>query len=378
MRAGASLQMQTEKQGWRYVSTHCVLLFLMCFGTGTSLECPHKCICTGTTVECTNQNLTFIPQPLPANITTLILTGNDISSLTKESFPVRLDLLEELYLSGNRIEQVAPGVFYNLPGLRLLDLSNNKIINFSPEAFSQNNNLQVLNMNRSLYNFTYVDVVSNLLKHSVPKLSYLGLANNGLVVLPDDMFTNLSDLTTLDLSHNSIVLINNGTFRYQALHSLDLRENSLKNLSNETLLELNQISGLRLQLGGNGWVCDCNIEDMVTWLKTSDVVDKLNMTCADPLKLRNTKLLLLDLSKLQCTLSGNMKGVLETSYVFLGIVLALIGVIFLLVLYLNRKGIKRWMYNIRDACRDHMEGYHYRYEINSDPRLANLSLNSDV
>ncbi|KFM09829.1 Trophoblast glycoprotein, partial [Struthio camelus australis] len=54
------------------------------------------------------------------------------------------------------------------------------------------------------------------------------------------------------------------------------------------------------------------------------------------------------------------------------------GAIFLLVLYLNRKGIKKWMHNIRDACRDHMEGYHYRYEINADPRLTNLSSNSDV
>lgn len=370
--------MQNESRDWSSVSTRCVLLFLVCFGTVSSLECPHKCICPGTTVECTNQNLTFIPQPLPASITTLILTGNQLLNLTKESFPVRLDMLAELYLSGNLIEQVAPGVFHNLPGLRLLDLSHNKIINFSADAFSPNNKLEVLNLNSSLYNFSYVYVVSNLLKHSVPKLSNLSLANNGLVILPDDMFNNLSDLTSLDLSSNSIVSINNSNFRNQALHSLDLRDNSLKTLYNGTLLELNQISELRLHLGGNSWVCDCEIEDMVTWLKRSDVVDKLNVTCAEPLKLRNTKLLLLDPSKLQCASSGDAKGVLETSYVFLGLVLALIGVIFLLVLYLNRKGIKRWMYNIRDACRDHMEGYHYRYEINSDPRLANLSLNSDV
>ncbi|XP_060776655.1 trophoblast glycoprotein-like [Neoarius graeffei] len=118
---------------------------------------------------------------------------------------------------------------------------------------------------------------------------------------------------------------------------------------------------------------------MVMWLQSTDiVVDKQNMTCAHPDQLRTNQLLQLKQSELQCTYSGNMEVALETSYVFLGMVLALIGVIFLLVLYLNRKGIKRWMYNIRDACRDHMEGYHYRYEINSDPRLANLSLNSDV
>lgn len=36
---------------------------------------------------------------------------------------------------------------------------------------------------------------------------------------------------------------------------------------------------------------------------------------------------------------------LEASYVFFGLVLALIGLIFLMVLYLNRRGIQRWMRN---------------------------------
>uniref|UniRef100_A0A3B1J604 Trophoblast glycoprotein n=1 Tax=Astyanax mexicanus TaxID=7994 RepID=A0A3B1J604_ASTMX len=187
----------------------------------SSLDCPDKCICTSTTVKCLYQNLISIPQPLPPNTT----------------------FLTDLYL------------------LHSLDLSNNRMLNFSPDAFPENNKLKVLNLSRSLYNVSYT----------------------------------------------------------------------------------------------------------------------VNLTCDEPQKLRNTPLLHVDKGKLQCNLSPSQKDVsLETSYIFLGMVLALIGVIFLLVLYLNRKGIKKWMYNIRDACRDHMEGYHYRYEINSDPRLANLSLNSDV
>lgn len=381
MRAGGSLRLllQKEKQARRRVSTPCVLLFLTCFGTAVTLECPHKCVCTGTTVECNRLNLTSIPQPVLPNTTTFILTGNDISRLTKESFPVRLDKLAKLYLPENRIEQVDPGVFDNLPRLRLLDLSNNRILKFSRYAFPENNMLQVLNLSRSLYNFTYVDVFFNLLKHAVPKLSDLILANNDLVVLPDDMFTSLSHLTTLDLKNNSLVSIKNVTFRNQTLTHLDLRNNALKEVSNGTLKEFSQIPGLQLYLLGNPWVCDCNLEDMVMWLQSSDiVVDKQNLTCTNPENLRNDQLLHLKHTELQCIDSGNMEVTLETSYVFLGMVLALIGVIFLLVLYLNRKGIKRWIYNIRDACRDHMEGYHYRYEINSDPRLANLSLNSDV
>lgn len=381
MRAGGSLRLLLlkEKQAGRRVSTPCVVLFLACFGTAASLECPHKCVCTGTTVECNHQNLTSIPQPLPANTITLSLTGNHIPRLTEDSFPVRLDYLAELNLPENRIEQVDPRVFDNLPRLRLLDLSNNRISNFSPDAFPENNTLQVLNLSRSVYNFSYVDVFCNLLKHGVPKLSNLSLANNDLVIFPDDMFSSLSDLTVLDLRNNSLVSIKNVTFRNLALISLDLRSNALKELSNGTLKEFSQIPGLQLYLQENPWVCDCNIEDMVLWLQGSDiVVDKQNLTCAQPEKLRTNSLLQLKHSELQCIDSGNMEVALGTSYVFLGMVLALIGVIFLLVLYLNRKGIKRWIYNIRDACRDHMEGYHYRYEINTDPRLANLSLNSDV
>ncbi|CAL8402308.1 unnamed protein product [Boreogadus saida] len=52
--------------------------------------------------------------------------------------------------------------------------------------------------------------------------------------------------------------------------------------------------------------------------------------------------------------------------------------VFLMVLYLNRGGIKRWLNNIREGCRDQMEVYHYRYEQDSDPRLANDTVPSDV
>ncbi|XP_017564637.1 trophoblast glycoprotein b [Pygocentrus nattereri] len=355
----------------------CVLLFLSCFGPVSSLDLCDECHCKSTTVTCLHKNLMSIPQPLPANITTLFLTGNNISHLNESSFPVRLEQLTELYLSGNQMEQVDRGVFNNLPNLHSLDLSNNRILSFSRDAIPENNKLRVLNLSQSLYNVSYTDI-SNLLKHSFPKLSNLDLSNNDLKLFPDGI-SSLSDLATLDMRNNSVVSINNVTFRSQVLQRLDLRDNALKDIPNGTLADLSQIPGLWMYLTDNPWYCDCKMKDMVIWLQKFDfVADKANMTCFEPSELRNAPLLQVDQTKLQCNYSGNMKGVMETSYVFLGMVLALIGVIFLLVLYLNRKGIKRWMYNIRDACRDHMEGYHYRYEINSDPRLANLSLNSDV
>ncbi|XP_065102447.2 trophoblast glycoprotein [Paramisgurnus dabryanus] len=354
--------------------TLCVLLSLM---FSSSSSCPVKCVCESATVKCVNQGLESIPQPLPENTIKLNISGNNITNLNSESFPRNLGHLTHLYVSGSHVEQLDSIAFKNLPSLRFLDLSNNSISHVDAEAFSPNNTVEVLNLSRSLKNYSYVGMFVNLFNYSLPKVSHLDLSNNELVILPDGMFTGLSDLTDLDLSNNSLVSIIDGTFRNMALRKLDLRGNAFKNLPN--LPNISSNPDLRVRLAGNPWRCDCNIEDMVSWLKTHDlVVDKSDMTCSDPSETRNITLLDLEHSQLTCTYTGDLKGVLETSYVFLGIVLALIGVVFLLVLYLNRKGIKRWIYNIRDACRDHMEGYHYRYGINSDPRLANLSLNSDV
>lgn len=359
--------------------TLCVLLFLTCSCSSLSL-CPAHCSCESTVVNCVSQNLSSIPQPLPENTTTLNLSGNNIRILNNESFPRPLERLTHLYVSGSQVEQLDSIVFKNLPSLRLLDLSNNMISEFNVEALPQDNKIEVLNLSKSLYNHSYIGVFANLFKRSLSKVSNLDLSNNDLMVLPEGIFTDLSDLTVLDLRNNTLVSFRNDTFANQALKELDLRDNALKVLPNVTLAGLSLIPDLRVSLAGNPWRCNCDIEDMLIWLERHDfVVDRLNLTCSYPRKLKNFPLLHLKQSQLLCWGNdGDIQRALEPSYVFLGMVLALIGVIFLLVLYLNRKGIKKWMYNIRDACRDHMEGYHYRYEINSDPRLANLSLNSDV
>ncbi|XP_077431916.1 trophoblast glycoprotein [Vanacampus margaritifer] len=340
--------------------------------------CPEKCACSLQTVKCQNQDLDAIPHSIPVNSKLLFITGNNISSINEDSFTSHLELLTDLDLTDNKMEAVEKMVFHNLPNLERLDLSNNKIQTFSEKAFPDDNKLQVLNLSRSFHNHSSVNGLVNVLENGkLFHLTVLDLSDNDLVLLPDDLFTSLSNLVNLSLQNSSIISIPDRILKVPQLQDLDLRHNSLRNIPPTTLTEFNLKPDLHIRLEGNPWRCDCFIEDLLVWLKNStQVTDMKNLTCADPERLRRRPLLQVEQSQLKC--SGNMEGVLETSYVFLGLVLALIGVIFLLVLYLNRKGIKRWMYNIRDACRDHMEGYHYRYEINADPRLANLSINSDV
>ncbi|KAF6719519.1 Trophoblast glycoprotein [Oryzias melastigma] len=369
--SGFDIRLRTLKPG------PMVLLFVLAFVLSCHC-CPDKCVCSLPTVKCQNRGLDAVPNSIPAKTKVLFLTGNNISNISRASFPTRLELLTDLYLSGNNMKHVEAMVFDNLPNLSRLDLSNNSFLTFDENAFPQDNNLQFLNLSRSFLNHSFADVVLDFLHSAnLPHLNTLDLSNNDLVILLDGVFSSLSNLTSLSLQNSSLISVQNVTLKSPQLRDLDLRNNSLRALDSTTLLDLSVKPDLQLQLTGNPWRCDCIIDEMLMWLKNStQVTDKQDLTCAEPESLRHQPLLQVELSQLKC--SSDMERVLETSYVFLGLVLALIGVIFLLVLYLNRKGIKRWMYNIRDACRDHMEGYHYRYEINSDPRLANLSINSDV
>lgn len=368
-----------EMRGRTQKSAMMHLLFLLAvLGQLSCQNCPDKCMCSMQTVKCQNQDLDTIPHSLPAYTKVLFVTGNNISRISVNSFPTRLEQLTDLYLSGNEMEYVDENTFDNLPNLVRLDLSNNKFQNISLKPFPDDNKLQFLNLSRSVHNHSFIDDVFSFLQSGkLHQLKAMDLSNNDLVFLPDDILNSLSNLVNLSLQNSSIIAIQNGTLKVPHLQDLDLRDNGFRYLPTTTLAEFSLKPELHIRLAGNPWHCNCLIEDMLLWLKNStQVTDMQNLTCADPKGLRRQPLVQVEQSQLKCL--GDLEGVLETSYVFLGLVLALIGVIFLLVLYLNRKGIKRWMYNIRDACRDHMEGYHYRYEINSDPRLANLSINSDV
>lgn len=360
-------------------------------------QCPPPCECSeaARTVKCVNRNLAEVPTDLPPYVRNLFLTGNQLAELPAGAFARRPPLAElaALNLSSSQLKVVRAGAFEHLPSLRQLDLSHNPLWDLSPFAFWGSNAsvstpsplvelivnhivpLPVEWQNRSLEGMVAAALRAG---QALRGLRRLELASNNFLYLPRDVLAQLPSLRHLDLRNNSLVSLTYVSFRNLThLESLHLEDNALKVLHNGTLAEWQGLPQVRVFLDNNPWVCDCHMVDMVAWLKETEVVQgKARLTCAFPEEMRNRVLLELNSSDLDC--DPILPPSLQTSYVFLGIVLALIGAIFLLVLYLNRKGIKKWMHNIRDACRDHMEGYHYRYEINADPRLTNLSSNSDV
>ncbi|XP_029919776.1 trophoblast glycoprotein a [Myripristis murdjan] len=357
----------------------CALLCSVC------ASCPPRCECSEAahTVKCVSKDLRSIPSGIPGYTRNLFITGNQISRIGPECFK-GLDNVTTLSLSNNRISDVESHTFTSLRSLRSLDLSNNQLAVIHPEAFTiQNQSLRELNLSRALYNHSSVmDLATSLRWSSLGTLQGLDLSGNSLIYLPLRIFSHLASLRRLQLSNNSLVSIHNSTFSgLERLEELDLTFNALKTVSEEGLQELDSLPRTRLLLGENPFTCTCGIEPFALWLNRSQrrVRDADSLVCAFPAAMRNTSLLALGKLTLGChQRAAGADLALQTSYVFLGIVLGFVGLVFLFVLYLNRKGIKKRIYDMRDACREVWEGYHYRYEIDSDPRLSQVSTSADV
>uniref|UniRef100_A0A8C2XJE5 Trophoblast glycoprotein 1a n=1 Tax=Cyclopterus lumpus TaxID=8103 RepID=A0A8C2XJE5_CYCLU len=363
-----------------------VFLGILLCASYQCLECPFGCECFAVTrtVKCVSEDLLAVPQSTPGYAKTVIITGNNIHQVGPESF-TEMENVTNIILSNNRITEMASHSFSALLNLRFLDLSENQLALIHPEALSiPGSPLQELNLSHSLHNFTALtDLTTALRWGGLRGLLRLDLSGNHLALLPPGMFSHLPNLQQLFLTNNSLVAVYRGTFSGTSrLELLDLTHNIFITFGADALKELQRLGNIRILLGDNPYTCSCEISPFVAWLNESTAqVDVDAVRCASPRGLRDTRLRGLRVHAIGCVDAVQAEVLdltLQTSYVFLGLVLGLVGMVFLFVLYLNRKGMKKWIVDMRDACREVLEAYHHRYEIDSDPRLRHISENADV
>ncbi|CAM4383272.1 trophoblast glycoprotein-like [Lepidochelys kempii] len=337
--------------------------------------CPGPCYCFATPQldQCSYVRLQEPPRDLPRGVRNLTIAGGNLTVLRRAAFAGNgsrpLGDLRLLLLPRDNIQAIEDRAFQGLPGLAALDLSHNPLRALAGGAFRGCPRLRTLKLNQAL-----------LLLGEAPEEPLAGALRN-------------LSLRRLELAGNRLRALP-GAALPEGLEELDLRNNSLQGLSPQELarLESAPLGRLQLYLGSNPLRCDCALRPLLGWMRNASwrVPDARSLRCAAPRELSGSPVLRLRLEQLGCGAGrepgpegagweprpeepGEQKELETASYVFFGIVLALIGVIFLMVLYLNRRGIKRWLNNLREACRDQMEGYHYRYEQDTDPRRASAS-----
>lgn len=129
-------------------------------------------------------------------------------------------------------------------------------------------------------------------------IQHLLLARNRIQVLRDNMFSQFTQLKSLDLQQNDISRVEDGAFTgLSQLTTLLLQHNSLRSVSEEVLLPMPRLTYLRIY--DNPWSCLCTLDSLVRTLQVPSHRNLGNYAkCAEPPSLRGKKLKMVNVDSL--------------------------------------------------------------------------------
>jgi Leucine-rich repeat (LRR) protein len=196
-------------------------------------------------LDLTGLNLIVVPPELErlSGLRLLDLSNNKLVQVPNFNLPH----LTQLFLANNQLAQVPN--FDNLPNLTQLTLKNNQLVevpnfsllNLTCLSLANNRLAQVPNFN-NLPNLTWLSLKNNQLaklpNFNLPNLTQLAVENNQLIQVPN--FNLLPALTALGLQNNYLVEVPN--FNLPNLTHLALHNNQLAQLPDFNLPHLTQLS----------------------------------------------------------------------------------------------------------------------------------------
>lgn len=216
-----------------------------------------ECFDSGKTLSLSSNNIFFITPNLfegYGNIACLNLSGNGFSSALNGTEFSSLHSLKYLDLSYNKIDLAYDFAFQELQNLEVLDLSRNSHY-FLAYGVTHNLNflknlpvLRVLNMSfNSISQLTTTEMNSSSLAELWFKNNFLGTLWNRKHIF-EKLFSNLSNLTTLDISCNNISKIPLNVYKYlpKNLTTLYLSNNLLTDFEWRKLENFAQLNILDL------------------------------------------------------------------------------------------------------------------------------------
>ncbi|KAH8300423.1 hypothetical protein KR018_004929 [Drosophila ironensis] len=209
-------------------------------------------------VDASYNQLKAIIGGLPRIVERISLKGNQISALpAAASKDLQLPNLRMLDLSQNRIEQLPRHGFQGASELRVLSLAQNQLRLLQDTSFIGIQRLELLHLQDNQLNEADERTLLPL-----AELRNLNLQSNKLEAITDNFFSNNSRMEQLDLSRNLIRSISPTAFDSQrSLEYLDLSGNALMDISvglgnlhnlRDIDLSYNQISRVQSDVIG-GW-----------------------------------------------------------------------------------------------------------------------------
>ena len=219
----------------------CLVTLALSAGVEPAFACPKDCFCAphSKNVLCTNKGFTHIPAEIPPDTIELILNENKFTNtgLTRRNFTSLRDV-ENLYLKECGIETVAVETFSDLTHLQRLDISRNKI-RFLADFTFRGLNLKHLNIDGNVGLQLSIGAFAGMTTQG------LYMHECGLRKLPVDLMTPL-----------------NGSLKILWLHG-----NKFESLSDKWLYFFSSLGHIRL--GGNSFHCNCELEWLFAFYKSS-------------------------------------------------------------------------------------------------------------
>ncbi|NXL48548.1 LRC32 protein, partial [Podilymbus podiceps] len=220
----------------------CLLLWLLpavlrAQSSGEARPRSMPCQQTPTKVSCKGVGLRKFPKELGQGVKYLELSNNFIQNLSSSHMP-GFAQLEYLDVCFNQLEAISDTTLAQLPQLRSLLLGSNHLDrNYlaNGQAFRLLRNIEVLDLSaNNLESHMAGWYVSNL-----TGLRMLDLSGNKMTRLPAGIFWSTPRLRELDLSNNYIMEIEEGTFEaLEELEVVNLALNSLHCISGFSLTQL--------------------------------------------------------------------------------------------------------------------------------------------
>ncbi len=162
-------------------------------------------------------------------------------SLTQVPQDIPVEALE-VYLTGNAITSLAPGVFSKLTQCVRLDLDKNQLSSLSKDSLSGLKSLQTLNLQNNK-----VSVIEPGTFDHLSQCLLLSLDNNDITTIPTGLFYHMILCESLSLARNQITILKTGAFDgLQSLKHLSLENNQISSITDGAFDSLFSINTIRL------------------------------------------------------------------------------------------------------------------------------------
>ncbi|CAM1293446.1 chp (predicted) [Pycnogonum litorale] len=181
------------------------------------------------------------------NLRTLALSSLPGENLGKNDFAGVSLALKTIRLNRNAIGEIKAGAFYHMPGVSVVDFSNNVIANIDDDSFTAlGSSVEELRLSNSLSMETFPYVLFD----KMTNLKVLDVSSNDLAAIPTESFKTMPSLTTIDLSNNRITEVQKGLFDSHhngRLGSVNLAVNNIVKISSRSFRDLENLRELNLQ-----------------------------------------------------------------------------------------------------------------------------------